>query len=285
MLAAGFIALAAAAAGELGGDLTITVIYDNNPFDERLETKWGFACLIRGTEKTILFDTGGDGRTLLGNMRKLGIDPRSVEVVFLSHIHGDHTGGLWDFLRENGDVTVYLLKSFPESFKVRVREAGAKVIEVDGPRMVCRDVYSTGGLGRWIEEQSLVIKTAKGLVVITGCAHPGVANIVKRAREIFHQRPYLVLGGFHLGGASAQRIGEIVDEMRKEGVKMVAPLHCSGDLARKLFKEGFGKECILGGVGLEVKVKGAFPAEGKAGVDPGRDQALTWAEIKKNHFG
>ena len=82
-------------------DLTITIVYDNNPYNEELETRWGFSCLIEGLEKTILFDVGGEGSVLLKNMEKLKIDPKKVNVIVLSHIHYDHIGGLSDFLKKN----------------------------------------------------------------------------------------------------------------------------------------------------------------------------------------
>ena len=93
-----------------GSRTTITILYDYNPgdSDKRLETAWGFSCLVEGPEKTILFDTGGDSATLLRNMRTLGIDPRDMDVIVISHVHGDHVGGLAGFLEENHAVTVYL---------------------------------------------------------------------------------------------------------------------------------------------------------------------------------
>lgn len=102
--------------------LTITIVYDNNRYDERLETAWGFSCLVEGLEKTILFDTGGDSAMLLRNMSKLRIDPQSVDVIVISHIHCDHLGGLSGLLEENNNVTVYLPQSLPESIKNTVRE-------------------------------------------------------------------------------------------------------------------------------------------------------------------
>jgi len=98
-------------------NLNITVIYDNNPYEKELETEWGFAAIINGTDKTILFDTGG-GHLLLDNMQKLSMEPNCVDVVVLSHIHDDHTGGLNSFLEENSDVPIYLPKSFHKSSKM-----------------------------------------------------------------------------------------------------------------------------------------------------------------------
>jgi 7,8-dihydropterin-6-yl-methyl-4-(beta-D-ribofuranosyl)aminobenzene 5'-phosphate synthase len=115
------------------GELRISVVYDNNPYKKGLTTSWGFACVIKGAEKTILFDTGADSTVLLNNMKQLGIDPKEIDVVVLSHIHGDHVGGLNGFLQENINVTVYLPATFPTGFKESLKRAGIKTVEVNDP--------------------------------------------------------------------------------------------------------------------------------------------------------
>ena len=233
-------------------DLSIIVSYDNNPYKERLTTAWGFSCVIRGTEKTILFDTGGDGSILVTNLEELGINPKEIDLVVLSHIHGDHIGGLPSFLEKNPEVVVYLPKSFPKGFKDGVKEYGAKVVEVQGPLKICQEVYSTGELGTGIKEQSLIIYTEKGLIVITGCAHPGIVRIVNKAKDLVKGDVLLVMGGFHLGGESKGEIENIISSFRKLGVSYAGPCHCSGDAARQLFKEQYGENFINVGVGRVV---------------------------------
>ena len=89
----------------------------NVPGREDLETALGLAVLVQGANKAVLFDTGPDGPLLLGNLRSLGIDPSTVDAVFLSHDHRDHTGGMRSFLEVNPDITVYLLPSFSAEVK------------------------------------------------------------------------------------------------------------------------------------------------------------------------
>ena len=108
-------------------DLRITIIYDNNSYNKELETRWGFSCLVEGLKKTILFDVGGDGSVLLGNMKKLKISPEKIDIVMLSHIHYDHIGGISDFLKENPNVAVYTPQSFPQSIKDKVKKCGCKI--------------------------------------------------------------------------------------------------------------------------------------------------------------
>ena len=69
---------------------------------------------------------------------------------------------------------------------------------VDEPIEICRGVYSTGEIQGVVNEQSIIFDTDSGLVVITGCAHPGILNILKKVKEIRNKEIYLVLGCFHL---------------------------------------------------------------------------------------
>jgi len=235
-------------------DITLTILYDNNPHDERLRTAWGFACLVQRGDLTLLFDTGGDAPTLLSNMATLGLDPADIDLVALSHVHGDHVGGLDGLLALNKELSVYLPSSFPDEFRERVK-ARARVVDVRAPMEIAEGIYTTGEMGDSIREQALALRTAQGLVVLTGCAHPGIDRIVERAKEITGSEIYLVMGGFHLSGTSSQRIGEIIAAFRQWGVKQVAPCHCSGDLARRLFREAYGEACVLAGVGQVLKIK------------------------------
>jgi 7,8-dihydropterin-6-yl-methyl-4-(beta-D-ribofuranosyl)aminobenzene 5'-phosphate synthase len=236
-------------------DTNIVILYDNNRFDPHLRTACGFSYLVRGLEKSILFDTGGDGYTLLGNMRQLGVEPAEIDIVVLSHFHGDHTGGLGGFLEKNPRVVVYLPGSFPGDFKKAVTSLGARVEEVFEAKELYAGVYTTGELGDAIREQTLALKTAEGLVVITGCAHPGIVKIVRKAREITgEEMVYLVAGGFHLGGEPPSRIESIAKELRLLSVHKVAPCHCSGDGTRSQFRQVFGADYVESGVGKKVRL-------------------------------
>ncbi|MFP3896537.1 MAG: MBL fold metallo-hydrolase [Anaerolineales bacterium] len=235
-------------------DITLTVVYDNDAYTPGLKTAWGFGCFIEGMEKTILFDTGGDAPTLLGNMRALDIDPQQVEMVVLSHIHSDHTGGLQGFLDRNAKVTVWAPASFPQRFDDLIARQGAGMVRVLEAQPICEDVYSTGEMGRSIVEQALILDTDGGVVVITGCAHPGVADMVARAHEIVKGELLLVIGGFHLGSASRQRIESIISRFREMGVQYVGPTHCSGETAKRLFQEAYGDRYLDVGVGREISL-------------------------------
>lgn len=237
-------------------DIIITVTYDNNPYDPELTTEWGFSCLIEGAEQTILFDTGGSGSTLMSNMGKLDIDPGEIDIIVLSHIHGDHVDGLPAVLRQNSDVTVYVPQSFPYSFKEDVKGFGAELVQVSSePVGICENVYSTGEMGPWVNEQSLAIRTDRGLVIITGCAHPGIVRIVSRAKDILQDDILFVMGGFHLGDTPRSDIQDIVSRFRELGVVYAGPCHCTGSTAQELFKEEYGQYYVDIGVGRIIYVK------------------------------
>ena len=160
-----------------------------------------------------------------------------------------------DFLRRNSSVTVYLPASFPQDFKEGVRSTGARVEEISEARELIPNVYTTGEMGTLIKEQSLVLSTIKGLVVITGCAHPGIVNIVQRAKQEVGGVPFLVMGGFHLIGKSEEEIKQIISDLKGLGVVKVGPCHCSGDRARYLFKEAYGKDYLELGVGRVLTIE------------------------------
>ncbi|GAH99779.1 unnamed protein product [marine sediment metagenome] len=236
-------------------EVTLITVYDNYQHDLRLKTGWGFSCLVKINNESILFDTGADSPTLLSNMEKVDVDPTQIDKIVLSHIHGDHVGGLEGFLKRNGNVTVYIPASFPDSMRREIESYRAEYKDIKETEQISENIYSTGELGVWVKEQSLIVNTNKGLVVITGCAHPGIVNIIKKTKEIFPKEEiYLVIGGFHLAGFSDSELKNIINDFKKLGVQIAAPCHCSGDRTRELFKEEYGENFIENGVGKIINI-------------------------------
>jgi len=236
--------------------IKVTILYDNYVYAEGTKSDWGYACLIEGIEKTILFDTGTKGEILMHNMRQLDVDPQKVEMVVISHEHGDHTGGLPAFFRENSDVSVYHPASFSEKFVQGVKMAGAISIPVDEPVKLCEGVFSTGEMkGGPIEEQSLILETSQGLVVITGCSHQGIVNIVRKARAMSDKNIHIVFGGFHLLQHSDEAVNQIIAQFKEMGVVKCGATHCTGDKQIALFEKAYGPNFVQMGVGRVL----AFP--------------------------
>lgn len=247
-------AVLAAAASDSTRSVRLTVVFNNEVADSTLASSWGFACLIRGYEKTILFDTGGDGAMLLANMHGMGLDPRSVQIVALSHEHHDHTDGLPAFLEANPQVEIFMPGAFPDKIKDTAAKA-AKVNLVRGPVEFCKGAGSTGELGDKIIEQALCLRTPRGLIVLTGCAHPGIQKIVAAAKEQTGEEIYLVGGGFHLGEADPAEIERVVAGLKALGVKKVAPTHCTGDKAVAALRAAWGDNFVRLDLGSDLTIE------------------------------
>jgi len=236
------------------GPLTITIVFDNNPYDERLRTSWGFAALVEHQNQTLLFDTGGDGLILLENMRILGINTSDIQGVMLSHAHNDHTGGLVYLLESGARPKIYVFPGFGGNIDQETAKI-TEVLQVEPGDSITDGLYTTGAMGGGIREQALVIRTSKGLVVITGCAHPGIVQIVEKAKEMFDEPVYLVMGGFHLGDKSDHQLDGIITAFRELGVHKVAPCHCTGEEAIARFKAEYRENFIQAGVGSVIVVE------------------------------
>jgi 7,8-dihydropterin-6-yl-methyl-4-(beta-D-ribofuranosyl)aminobenzene 5'-phosphate synthase len=229
------------------GELQLTILYDNTATDPQLTKGWGFAALVAHDGHIVLFDTGESGQSLLRNMERLGVDPRSIEAVVLSHAHDDHTAGLWALLDSGVRPTVYAPAAFVDSFKKRVRE-WTELVEVSEPLTIFPGMHVTRPIGSIIE-QALVVETLDGTVVITGCAHPGIVEMVRQAQGLVPGKVALLAGGFHLLETGSDQVKSIIAELEQMGVESVMPAHCTGDAAMDLFRAEYGESYVDGGVG------------------------------------
>ncbi len=234
-------------------ELRISIVYDNTVYEPGLGSAWGFAAYLEYGEHTLLFDTGGNGGLLMSNMEKMGLDLQAVEAIVLSHIHGDHTDGLVPLLKKGIRPTVYVPAAFPDEFKDEVLSY-TDLVEVHGAAEILPGLYSTGQLGMGIREQALVVETSEGLVVITGCAHPGIVKMVGAASRLVEDDIELVVGGFHLEGMQENRVMSIINNFRDMGVRQVCPTHCTGEEAIALFVREYGDGFLEGGVGRVIGV-------------------------------
>jgi len=211
--------------------MKVTIIYDNEVWKEGLRADWGFSCLVEADNKKILFDTGANGALLLDNMKKLDIDPAKIDDIFISHAHHDHTGGLQDFLKLNSNVRVFV----PASLRVRGAE---KVISVSNAITIYENIFSTGELKGM--EQSMAVKIEKGIVVVAGCSHPGVKNILKAASQF--GKPYAIIGGLH-GFNEFDLIKDLA---------FICPTHCTQ--FKSEIKNLYPEKYIEGGAGKIIEI-------------------------------
>jgi 7,8-dihydropterin-6-yl-methyl-4-(beta-D-ribofuranosyl)aminobenzene 5'-phosphate synthase len=229
--------------------MDITIALDNDIARKGFQAAWGFSAWI--PDEGLLFDTGPDGQTLFFNLMLLGIHPSQITKVVLSHIHRDHTGGLMTLL---GAVSpeVYVPPSFPEEFKEAISHR-ANVVEVSAGDELGDQIFSTGEMGSDPFEQGLVIRTDRGIVVMTGCAHPGIVQMVSQARRLFGEVD-LVVGGFHLLHKQDIEIDQVIEEFRDLGVKRVAPCHCTGSRALGKLSDVYGNAFVKVGSGKVMDI-------------------------------
>lgn len=218
--------------------MKLRIVYDNEA-KEGLESDWGFACLLEA-EKKILFDTGASAEILSRNMQRLGLKKEDIEIIALSHEHWDHIGGLDAVLHQN--VAVYVPRSFTRGTKKRIEEKAAEVVEVSGPADIVPGVHTTGELraGAGIKEQSLVLDTKEGVVVLTGCAHPGLENILEAAKRFGEL--YGVIGGFH-GFDNLKSL---------ETLKMIIPCHCT--VHKEEIRRQYSEKAVWCGAGVVIEI-------------------------------
>ncbi|HDH07344.1 MAG TPA: MBL fold metallo-hydrolase [Thermoproteales archaeon] len=234
----------------------IVVVVDNNLGDPRLKTAWGVSIYVETNSNRILFDTGPNPSILSHNLKVLNINTSRIDCIILSHEHGDHTGGL-KALTNLKNATVYIPSGAYSGLINHVKNLGFKPILVNKSTVVFKGVAIIGPLYGPPYEQALVVYVKnKGLIVITGCAHPGIDKIVEYAHKVTGLPVYAVIGGFHLIGASTGRLEKIVSTFKVLKVVEVYPIHCTGDVAREYFEKNLGEAYKGGHVGTIIVLKG-----------------------------
>jgi 7,8-dihydropterin-6-yl-methyl-4-(beta-D-ribofuranosyl)aminobenzene 5'-phosphate synthase len=215
--------------------MKLTIVYDNEIYKENPGTSdHGFSCLIETDERTILFDTGTDGNILLDNMKLLDIDPSMIDTVVISHEHYDHNGGLEQLLQYLVKPTIYRLEP-------SIRNSSVEENKVDKTVQIAKHITSTGRLsGSPVDEQSLLLETKKGWVVLTGCSHPGVGNILQSAEK--QGKVLGLIGGLH----------GFTDFELLQYLHFIYPCHCTA--FKKEIKKDFTKTAFDCGVGLTVSL-------------------------------
>ncbi len=229
--------------------MELTIVFNNYSTVEDLQPAWGMAAFLENGKDAILFDTGSSGDVLLFNLKVLKLEPKRVRKIVISHNHWDHVGGLVDFVRKNSMVEIYA-PALDEKTYYDVTSLGAIVRWTDAPQFVTSGISTTGVLSGPVPEQALVVAGHKGHTILTGCSHPGVARLVASA-----PRPrYLVTGGFHLFRSRFEEIKQTAVDLANTGVELIAPSHCTGELAIEYFEEVFGSRLLYGGLGARFSL-------------------------------
>jgi len=235
--------------------VTVKVIYDNYVKVNGLQSDWGYSVVIEGLDKSILFDTGTKPEIFEANFKKMGINAENIDYVVLSHEHGDHTEGIPAFIKMKTGIPVIMPHSFSDPFKKKMKDYGLEPLLVNGPAKICDNLFTSGEFNYQIAEQAIVLNTKKGLVVMTGCSHPGIVEMLKVIKTNFNKNIYMVFGGFHLLQKSDKEMDSIIAEMKSLGVVKCGATHCTGEKQIRMFKDAFGENYFELGVGNTITIE------------------------------
>jgi 7,8-dihydropterin-6-yl-methyl-4-(beta-D-ribofuranosyl)aminobenzene 5'-phosphate synthase len=271
----------------------ITVLYDAFGRDPALQKDWGYAAFVEFGGKRILFDTGNNAEVLAKNAAAKNVDLSRLDFVVMSHRHGDHMGGMSHLLGVNPKVRIYAPKEGfgvygadlpsafyrkddsrpaeqryydgkpPEVMRFGTAWPQANITLVDKATEVAPGIHlislvsdKPGTLE--LRELSLAIETSDGMVIVVGCSHTGIDNIVKSAAAI-QPKIQFVVGGFHLVVAKDPDIEAIIATLRDTyKVAYIAPGHCTGEPTFTALKKAFGERYLYAGLGSTFAL-GAIP--------------------------
>lgn len=268
----------------------ITVIIDNTG-NKLLPGEWGLSILVQYNNKKILVDAGASD-LFVKNLHNLGFNIQDIDYAALSHAHFDHANGMIAFFQENSNAKFYLRDSTAENCYAKklffrkyigipkhiLADYSDRIVLVSGDYKLCDGVYliphKTAGLesiGRrekmylrtadgWIpdnfsHEQSVVLDTDKGLVIINSCSHGGAANIIHEVKNTFPDKHvYGLIGGLHLFNKTDEEVRSAAKEIKRTGIDYVCTGHCTKTRAYEILKEELGDQLEHLFVGLELKL-------------------------------
>ena len=261
--------------------MKITALVENTTNNAALGTQHGLSLYIEANGRRILFDMGADD-LFRKNAEKLGVDLAGVDLAIVSHGHDDHGGGLGTFLAINGSAPVYLnRRAFGHYYTKRMKmpvyigldqdlERSRRMIFVDGLTDLGDGLTLFSGVtGReygspanerlfmrrgqrmepddFLHEQSLLIQEEGKAVLIGGCAHCGIVNILERAKELLGRAPDVVVSGFHLQEMGlpmrdeVRFVGSLAKRLRQEPTHYYT-CHCTGRRTYEMMKEDLGQQ-------------------------------------------
>ncbi len=237
----------------------------------------GLSLLIEYNNKKILFDTGKTN-SFLSNAKKLNINLNDIDYVILSHAHYDHSGGVIDFIKEsNYTKNIYVGYGFKDNkyslenneyiykgIPFKLNELNNLVIVnkeliIDENIALYSDFKENNNFEKignkfyildkeykkdlFIDEQVLTINTNKGLILIVGCSHAGICNIIDEVIKRTNKNIRGIVGGFHLSKESSEYALNVINKLKEYNLEFICPIHCSGH--EKLFRQVFKNKCKI----------------------------------------
>lgn len=308
-------------------DTRLTVLYDAFGMPSELTKDWGFSLLVEYRGQQVLFDTGNNGEIFSHNVHAKGVELDKLAFAIISHRHGDHMGGLSYLISQRTELEIYAPRegfgvfgsTLPGNFYPDNAKLPAEMRYFNGQppeqltfgkawpdgrfQLISTNTEIAPGMhllalrGEWgtdlpLQELSLVLETPKGLIVIVGCSHPTIENIVATAKQSLGQPVYLVIGGTHLLPAPAREIQRIADALKTSlSVDWIAPAHCTGEPAFQILREQYKEHYLYAGLGSsitindegEVTASESVPSISMQSDDALEYRLLSQIELSENH--
>lgn len=274
--------------------MKLTTLCENTASAAGIVAEWGWSIFIETDEANILFDTGGRNAAVR-NADTLGIDLRATDTVVLSHAHQDHTGGLREVLTRLPDRQViahpavwipkYKKQAADQTMLYRGIPFAREELEKFGtftlnhePQQISQHILTTGEVpqiteyeiidsGFFVKEEggfrpdtfpddlALICKSDKGLVIVLGCAHRGIINTIRHAREITGEDAvHTVIGGTHLYPKQEDQIKKTILDLEELGVQNIGVSHCTGLKAAMKLADAFGDRFFFNNAGNVCKI-------------------------------
>ncbi|MBP5444743.1 MAG: MBL fold metallo-hydrolase [Acholeplasmatales bacterium] len=234
----------------------------------------GLSLLIN---ENILFDTGSTPN-FIKNAKKLNIDLSKIDTVILSHAHFDHTGGIIDFIKDydfKGNIYVgehfldnkysfeddnYVYKGIPFKLdELKTLKYVKNDLKIDKNIVLHNNFTENNMFERinskffildksyvkdlFLEETVMTVDTDKGLILVVGCSHVGICNIVDEVIRRTNKKIRGIIGGLHLSKESVEYAKKIIEKLKKYDLEFICPIHCSGH--EKLFRQEFKNKCKI----------------------------------------
>jgi 7,8-dihydropterin-6-yl-methyl-4-(beta-D-ribofuranosyl)aminobenzene 5'-phosphate synthase len=248
--------------------LKITVIVENKSNNKNLSPEHGLSLLIEYDNNHLLFDTGASN-LITRNAANLNIDINNIDYIVLSHGHNDHVGGLASITNKkvyaHPDIFIPKYKKrndqyiydggFTYSKEYYEKKNSIEFVWVNNELQLTENIKIHTGFKKekhndfylkvndnylpdyFNDELALSIETTNGIIIVTGCAHSGIINIIdKIISDDKNKNIYAILGGFHLGNATSEKIESIAKIINNYNVNMIGISHCTGNKLAKYLK-------------------------------------------------